>query len=164
MAVKLRLVDATPMKWIQWTVMTASLLLWLRRDSYVAKNRERLSAAYLKRLGKKREKLRLEGASWRPAKPFTALPESSQQRARGRKKVLAAYYTAVEIGLPPSLAELVAREMGLLQFGKAPCARNIRGYVRRVESFGGPDSAPISAYADSRSGPHRSKNDLKEGA
>jgi hypothetical protein len=143
-AAQLRNCDTVTLR--QYTIETINVLLSLYKGSF---------AAYRKRLAKKREAVRESGPCWRPTRPFASLPKSSQQRAYKKKSVLGAYYIAVEErGLPTGLAELVACQIGFLLFGKAPHGHTIRRYVARIEACGGPEKAPMEAYADNLSCPH----------
>jgi hypothetical protein len=118
-----------------------------------AKDWKTFAAAHQKSAAAKRP----EGATapWQPKNLFASLPESSRRRTKNRKIMIDAYYMAlVEMGLPSSYAQLAACGIGLLVFGKAPCRRTIRRYVNRIEACGGPEVAPIEAYADGKSCPH----------
>ena len=142
---------------LRWPLLAAivKFLLVRHAESYGVRNRERLSATYRKRLLKNREKVMASQTEWQPKKIFCDLPKPTQARALKRKAMIDAYYAAVfETKLPPSYAELAARVIGLLLFGKAPCPRTIRHYVRLVELCGGPELARIEAYCDWRSTSH----------
>ena len=146
----------------QWVSVTVYLLQLLHAAAYGVRHRHRLSSRYLERLAAKRMRARASGARCQATKSFAAQPPYSQQKALNMKLVLDAYYAAVAAGLSASYAENLARAFGLFIFDKAINSRTLRRRMDRVEKCGGPASAPMEAYTDQLSVPHRKA--LKEAA
>src|SRR6266849_4060360 len=146
----------------EWASATASLLQALHSGAYGVRHRHRLSSRYRERLEAKRRKAQASGARCQATKPFGALPPYSQQKALNMKLVLDANYAAVADGLTAGYAESVARALSVLIFDKAIHSRTLRRKIARVERGGAPELAPIEAFADELSVPHR--NALKEAA
>lgn len=147
----------------QWVILTAKLLLSLRsRPPHRAKQLQTLAASYREKLSEKRMRIQRSRKKWRYKKAIEELPEFSQRKAHGVKLALGAYYTAIDVGLPPGCAADVARLTWLLLLGKAISRRSVRRLIDRLETRGGPDLAPIEAYADGKSVRHRCKTRAKE--
>jgi hypothetical protein len=87
------------------------------------------------------------------------LPKFTQQKAERIKTVLFDYFRELDSGSTELLANQKARGTWLVQFyGKHCDERTIRRRARRVSEFGGPTFAPIEAYCDVKSTPHREES------
>jgi hypothetical protein len=93
-----------------------------------------------------------ERAEWN-ARPFTAYPLHSQTTALRRKKALAVYFVVRDAG-SEAAAILRAQSLWHELTGRTICERTVRRWASRVRAFGGPTSAPITAYLDGKSCPH----------
>jgi hypothetical protein len=91
---------------------------------------------------------------WQPKKKFADLPASAQSRTLQRRTVMQAFYSATKMGFRTVEAQRAAGAVSLLEYGEAPCCRTIRRFANRVSACGGPELAPIEAYADGKSCPH----------
>jgi hypothetical protein len=152
----------------QWAVETVKLAISLRALGPIkTKTLHTVGAQSRKRLEEKR---RVTSATqwwrteWKPKKIFSELPQSSQRRAFYRRIILVAFYAAVDAGATFGYAELAARGVSLAIFGKAVDAKTIRRTVGRIETCGGPDLAPLEAYADCKSVPHPRSRKPQSGA
>ena len=70
------------------------------------------------------------------------------------QKVLDGYFAAIDSGIDETKANVSARSRWLRLFGKRCSERTIRRIASRVHACGGPELAPIDAYADQKSVPH----------
>lgn len=90
-----------------------------------------------------------------PCRELATLPPVTQTLAEQRKEVLAVFWTALErfANLPDKVtrAKEETRAAWLRMFGKAPTEKTIRRWVAAIEERGGPDLAPVEAYAGLKS-------------
>jgi len=136
-----------------WAAVLAEIAL-AQRSKANQKLREQIAANYRKHLSV----TPLEGFEKRieNLKDFVKLPRYSQQKAWDRKLLLSAYHFLIEWKhLIPNEASRVARALWLLMRGESVTDSTIRRWLRRERARGGPDFAPIKAYADGKSVPHR---------
>lgn len=146
----------------QWLANTIKLLSEIHAGSYLAENRDRISAQHRKWLTAKRAKIQELRKPWRPQKRLAELPPYSQAEAWGRRLVAEMYYEALAEGLPPIWAEWIARMFYLSIFDKEFCGASVRRLIRIVEKRGGIVLAPIEAFATEKSVPHRVKPALEQ--
>src|SRR6266536_4023868 len=135
----------------KWALQTAKLVSAFHSRPHTQKLLRILAADYRDRLGHKRRKssaTRWWRTEWRPKKRFQELPPFSQRKDLNVKSLVSTYYLAINAGLPPGHAELVGCIAWLLIFKKSISPRHFRRIISRVEKCGGPDLAPIEAYAD----------------
>jgi hypothetical protein len=91
-------------------------------------------------------------------KEFEELPPYSRQKAWHTKVALEAYHFSFDrMGLIPNEANIVARGLWLFMRGETVSGKTIRRWLVRERIGGGPGRAPIKAYADALSVPHRRK-------
>jgi hypothetical protein len=139
----------------QWLTDTIKLLSEIHAGSYIAENRDRISASHRKWFTAKRATIQELRKPWRPQKKLAELPPYSQAEAWGRRLVAEMYYEALAEGLPPLWAERIACMFYLSIFGKAWCRKSVNRLIDTVERRGGIVLAPIEAFATERSVPHR---------
>lgn len=90
---------------------------------------------------------------WQPDRELGTLPPGSQVLAQRRKDVLAVFWQALERGRNAGQANSDTRAAWLSAFGGEACnEKTIRRWVAAIEARGGPDLAPLEAYAGLKSG------------
>lgn len=70
------------------------------------------------------------------------------------RNVIDGYFRSLDSGATEAEANTSARGKWLRRFGKRCNERTIRRIAARVQACGGPELAPIDAYADAKSVPH----------
>ncbi|MGI8438097.1 MAG: hypothetical protein ACR2NX_14565 [Chthoniobacterales bacterium] len=70
------------------------------------------------------------------------------------REALNSYFRALDNGVAEKTANLKARTKSLALFQQDCNERTIRRIARRVDDFGGPELAPLDAYAPGKSIPH----------
>ena len=94
-----------------------------------------------------------------PGRELATLPPTSQTLAEQRKLVLAVFWQSLERQHAVGVANAEARAAWLKMFGEACSYKTIQRWVAAIEQRGGPDLAPVEAYAglkseDGKSVPH----------
>lgn len=91
---------------------------------------------------------------WEPAKEIGTLPPASQEKATRVREVMAVYFAASEAGMTLSAANQRARAKWVEVFGEECNEKTVRRWADKIEARGGPQFAPLEAYADNKSVPH----------
>ena len=91
---------------------------------------------------------------WEPAKEIGTLPPASQEKATRVREVMSVYFAASEAGMTLSGANQRARAKWVEVFGEECNEKTIRRWADKIEARGGPQFAPLEAYADNKSVPH----------
>ncbi len=93
----------------------------------------------------------VEAERWQPARELGTLASATQTLAELRKAALSIYWQTYEADPHDGRATLRTQARWLEVIGKPICARNVRRWVKAIEARGGPDNAPIEAYAGLKS-------------
>lgn len=95
----------------------------------------------------------VELRSWDAPKEIGTLPPASQEKAKKVRAVMEVYFAAAE-SMTLGAANTKAQAKWLELFGEACNEKTIRRWADKIEARGGPEFAPLEAYADNKSVPH----------
>jgi hypothetical protein len=108
-----------------------------------------------------RDILRVE-KRWTPPRKWESYPASARDRAEKRKNALSFYYDAIDKGVTKENAKRLAMRAWddlFCRAGASPAGRcserTIRNWVDLIEARGGFQFAPMEAYVDCKSAPHK---------
>jgi hypothetical protein len=92
---------------------------------------------------------------WLPPRNWEDFKESTRTRATKRKAAIFFFFKAVQEGRTKEIAKALAMRAWEYLFGKKCNELTIRNWVNRIESRGGFEFAPMEAYCDGKSRPHK---------
>jgi len=104
-------------------------------------------------------------ATWQPPRKLAQLPPATQEKAQKVREVMLAYFAALDQGKQKNEANAIARSLWVRLFPEPPASskkkrkpcctsKTISNWEKKIKDRGGPDFAPIEAYADGKSVPH----------